>query len=420
MNLRSSLFLALLSGVGGGLVIASCGPTKSCTPSSCLGCCDASGACRIGSDTSACGTKGAACQNCGLQTCVSGACFSGSTGAGSTGAGTSGGVSSGGGSAGGGSTGGGFVTGGGLTGGGSAGGGVTACNATNCPGCCDNGQCFTGRAPNACGNTGATCQACNQAQICAPAGTGGVCVSGTGGGSAGGGGAGGGSTACSPQSCPTGCCSNGSCRPPTTVQCGRNGSACIQCPGGSTCLNGACAACTGCVDLQSGTCVVGTSTSACGTNGALCQACGANQTCSLGSCVSTPPNCTPQNCASGCCNGTTCVPAASQSNAQCGSGGAACAACVSSSVCDTNTGTGCVASGFDGGLPFPDGGFFNPCTVGTDCGVGECCYNSFIVSLCATIGNPNLLGGTTCGRSQQMCGPSCSTGQVCTSQGLCF
>jgi hypothetical protein len=56
---------------------ASPGPNDSaaCGPSTCTGCCNASGACAGGGDLTACGTAGAACQTCGLfQTCQSGTC----------------------------------------------------------------------------------------------------------------------------------------------------------------------------------------------------------------------------------------------------------------------------------------------------------------------------------------------------------
>jgi hypothetical protein len=53
----------------------------------------------------------------------------------------------------------------------------------------------------------------------------------------------------------------------------------------------------------------------------------------------TPTSCTPENCASGCCNGTICVAYASQTTSQCGTGGAACAGCTGSDVCNTVDGT---------------------------------------------------------------------------------
>jgi len=114
----------------------------------------------------------------------------------------------------------------------------------------------------------------------------------------------------------------------------------------------------------------------------------------------------------------TCVQPAGQSNQECGTGGATCAACSGSAVCSASGG-GCQTpdSGFP---PVPDGGgFFQPCTVGTDCAPGDCCYNAIFLTVCATIGNPNLLSGTTCGRSQQMCGPSCSGVMICNAQGTC-
>ena len=52
----------------------------SCGPSTCNGCCDATGTCVGGNDPTACGTGGATCQSCGaVTTCQSGACSSGGT-----------------------------------------------------------------------------------------------------------------------------------------------------------------------------------------------------------------------------------------------------------------------------------------------------------------------------------------------------
>jgi hypothetical protein len=82
----------------------------------------------------------------------------------------------------------------------------------------------------------------------------------------------------------------------------------------------------------------------------------------------------------------------------------------------------------DGGLPLLDGGFPFPgldggaqfCLFGAQCAVGECCFAVPPLGVCARIGNTNLLGGTTCGRSQQSCGASCQTGQVCNATvGVC-
>ncbi len=415
------LALALLGGV---VLASSCGPTRTCTATTCTGCCDTTGECRSGFDNSACGTRGGACGTCGLgQTCLSGACSITGSGAGTA-------------------TGGGFGgTGGGSTAGGGTGGGVTPCNSTNCPGCCaTGGQCFTGRSDGACGTNGASCVACALGQACTPLAVGGRCLSaGPGGGSAGGGSSGGGSatgggsaggsTGCSPQTCPNGCCtSTGSCQSPgTTARCGIGGSACMACPSRQTCVSGSCVVCAGCIDLQTGNCLTGTSPTLCGRNGDFCSNCTQqSRTCQSGTCLPPPPPCTAQNCATGCCDSMSgaCIPRSSQTATLCGQGsaGALCVAC-SSGACNTSSGS-CSTGGLDGGLPpFPDGGLGSFCVPGTplsSCGPGDCCFPFMGLGVCATIGNPNLLGGTTCGVSRMDCNPMpCRTNQTCSASGFC-
>jgi hypothetical protein len=52
-----------------------------CGPTNCSGCCDASGACQLGTTPADCGSGGGACVLCGLgQTCSAGACTFGGTG----------------------------------------------------------------------------------------------------------------------------------------------------------------------------------------------------------------------------------------------------------------------------------------------------------------------------------------------------
>lgn len=94
-------------------------PAEPCGPSSCFGCCDASGQCQAGTSDSACGLGGATCGICAAGLCQANACRSSSTGGGGGG----GSVGGGGGALGGG----GGATGGGAAGGGSggAGGGQT-------------------------------------------------------------------------------------------------------------------------------------------------------------------------------------------------------------------------------------------------------------------------------------------------------
>lgn len=95
-----------------GLLSASCGAARTCTPQSCTtGCCDDSGECRTGGENSACGASGNACVNCAAtaQVCGNQACVAATTGGG------------------GGATGGGAGGGGGSTGGGAGGGGMEFC-----------------------------------------------------------------------------------------------------------------------------------------------------------------------------------------------------------------------------------------------------------------------------------------------------
>lgn len=410
------LLVPLLLGVAGGaLLSSSCGPTRPpCTSTTCTGCCDSTGECRSGLDNSACGARGASCTQCGLvSTCLSGVCSLNNTGAG-----TAGGSSA---------TGGGAA--GGATAGGSAGGAVGQCNSNNCAGCCtDTAQCVAGFSPQACGTNGASCLVCGANQTCAS----GRCAGSVGGGAAGGGsaggGPGGGAGSCNQTTCATGCCQGGTCQPPSVAQCGSNGNACVRCGTGQTCISGLCTACSGCINVSTGLCQVGTSNLACGRNGAVCADCGGG-TCVNGTCSG--GGCTSSTCPSGCCNGTACVQPANQSAGQCGRGpgmgGAACRACGTSETCDTVDGTCTPSGGVDGGLPpFPDGGLppfpdggFNFCFLGPECGPTECCFQVSGIGVCAGIGNPNLLGGTTCGVPQTPCGTSCVTGQTC-ALGTCL
>ncbi|MFH1207068.1 MAG: Ig-like domain-containing protein [Patescibacteria group bacterium] len=161
-------------------------------------------------------------------------------------------------------------------------------------------------------------------------------------------------TDCLPTTC-AGCCNGTTCTPSTVAQCGLNSAVCVACPAGQTCNAGVCVApacspatCPGGCCTAGGTCVpyASQSNAQCGPNGLACAACGApTTTCDLsnGSCVA--PACSPATCPGGCCTaGGTCVPYASQSNAQCGTGGALCAACpVITPICNATTG-GCCAN----------------------------------------------------------------------------
>ncbi|MCU0698103.1 MAG: hypothetical protein MUC96_16475 [Myxococcaceae bacterium] len=429
MRSTSLLLRFGLSALLGGLLVPACGPTRPpCSSTTCLGCCDSAGECRSGFDNSACGTRGNLCSSCGLgQSCVSGSCSQPNPG----GVGGSG--------VGGGSFGGGAA--GGSVGGGSAGGSAVRCDAANCGGCCDaQGQCLTGRSTGACGSNGAACLACSSGLSCNAFGSGGRCESGSGagGGSAGGSAAGGGSPACGPQTCPGGCCTSlGQCQTsPTPAQCGVGGQACAACAARQTCVSGTCQACSGCINPGTGRCEPGTQTTACGRAGDFCTTCASGSSCSNQQCSTTPPSCNPSTCPSGCCDPQTgtCVGVSSQTAQRCGQGSAAalCVACTAQQRCDRVGAGSCVTAsapdgggglpGLDGGFPFPVGdGGVQFCLLGFQCAVGECCFSASGFGVCARIGNPNLLGGTTCGRSQDMCSATtCQTGQTCNAQvGVC-
>lgn len=133
MKLRFALLAGL--SLGAALTFSQCSPVSTCSPSNCLGCCDANGRCAPGSNTTGCGKDGKQCVECAAgQQCLSNVCavIINGTGGGASGTGggmvTAGGSAQGGGTvtAGGSATGGGVVTGGGVaTGGGSATGGGT-------------------------------------------------------------------------------------------------------------------------------------------------------------------------------------------------------------------------------------------------------------------------------------------------------
>lgn len=120
---------------------SACGSSSTCDSLTCNGCCSA-GVCRSGTQDSACGSRGAACESCdfnrscqtsgGLNACV----LSGSGG------------------------------GSGGSGGGGAGGGQSGCSGTTCTGCCFNGACQPGNTAAACGKQGAACSACANNQVC--------------------------------------------------------------------------------------------------------------------------------------------------------------------------------------------------------------------------------------------------------------
>ncbi len=99
----------------------------------------------------------------------------------------------------------------------------SGCSSSSCVGCCQNGQCQPGTAPQACGYGGITCQTCGDNDKCQA----GTCVP----------------PKCDATSCPAGCCdSKGLCKSGTADDaCGSAGGTCKACDTASeACFAGAC------------------------------------------------------------------------------------------------------------------------------------------------------------------------------------
>jgi hypothetical protein len=193
----------------------------------------------------------------------------------------------------------------------------------NCTGCCDpSGACFPGQDPLNCGTGGVLCVSC----------PGGACQNGSCVGDGG----------CDSADCPLGCCSGSSCIDfggQNDSECGGSGGACFSCVSGATCVQGICVGgvcdasnCQGCCVGASCIDVPLQRDFACGLGGAACGVCDAGLSCQSGQCLATRPPCSPTNCM-GCCAATTCIPLASETNVQCGHGGAACSACAGITAC---------------------------------------------------------------------------------------
>jgi hypothetical protein len=314
-----------------------------------------------------------------------------------------------------------------TTGGGDGGG----CSAANCAsGCCSNGACQTGTSSTACGTGGQACQACSGGTACTAQGT---CGS---------------AATCNPQNCSSGCCApNGSCITPsnTIFACGANGGACSVCSGQQACTNGACTntgTCSGCVDLA-GQCQPGTTTADCGNNGAACQPCQNGQSCTAGQCTSP---CNSTTCANGCCNGNNCVLYPNQNNFQCGSGGVTCGACTNGHSCNgsgqCSGGGSCTAANCPSGccngntcVPYASENN-NQCGTGgascAACGTGQSCNPSGQCTgeSCSSANCPSgCCNGSTCvpyaNENNNQCGASgaacaaCGTGLSCNGSGQC-
>ena len=255
-----------------------CVGTPTCGPANCNGCCNGN-TCVTGADSTACGTRGAACRNCAAtgQTC------NGATRVCET---------------------------------------PVTCNAANCPGCCAGNNCVIATTPAACGKGGQACFACAPNEAC----NAGVCQP---------------AATCSPATC-NGCCIGNLCAAGNqNTACGLGGLNCENCSGqnpqrvcqAGTCQLFACGPgnCAGC--CQGNTCVIGTGDTSCGGGGAACSDCTANgRVCNPGSRTCQVP-CGPGNCGGCCSTSTTC--AVGFANNACGSGGVACANCTAqNSTCN--------------------------------------------------------------------------------------
>lgn len=203
---------------GGGGV---CTGDNTCGPTTCSGCCTATGTCVTGRDTTSCGRGGQLCAPCDAgESCAASGANGGSCQA------------------------------------------QTACSPATCKGCCVGNQCVTAPTAAACGTGGVTCQACPDGQVCDPFGR---CIPTT--------------NTCGLASC-AGCCVGDICAVGTqSTACGVAGDACVNCTlSDRVCEAGICelpacspASCTGCCDGN--TCVTGTLNSACGASGAACDVC---------------------------------------------------------------------------------------------------------------------------------------------------
>jgi hypothetical protein len=373
-----------------------------CDTESCSGCCDVERHCDTANTSSACGSGGADCADCGAEACIDGAC----SGCADTCAGCCSGTDctevptqfacGDDGSA--------CVACGPRSDRCSADGhcqcgpggtpcapgqrcvgGECLCDAGSCPnGCCEGNLCQE-RSPSDCGVAGEPCTDCGiAADTCTSVGD---CACGAGSECDGGQRCEGGRCLCDTESCPDGCCSDITCHtPPDFDFCGSAGEVCETCSDGYTdncedgdchcglgepcdsgqvCSSGVCR-CTrescpsGCCD---GNNCKPNSMDFCGTDGGTCSRCdlvltdrcddgvctcgSGNHRCSPGQeCVDGACVCGPRTC-TGCCSGATCVPFSGMTASLCGSAGLRCERCISMSGTDTCANGACTACAED-------------------------------------------------------------------------
>jgi hypothetical protein len=399
------------------------GTAAACGPSTCpTGCCDASGTCRTGQDTRACGSIGGRCSDCvangfslcnsagvcgrddpacspstcsgccaldeGRQRCLSGtepaAC--GRTGARCASCTAEGRVCD-------------VAT---------RACGTTQCNATNCAGCCVGDKCLPGSLPAACGTAGAQCGSCAPGQQCRAQGTGGGRCEGTG--------------VCGPANCAGCCTAAGQCVTGNdTTACGKQGARCSACGFNQICVaeglpdarscqvpsNCGPSNCPGC--CVGNQCVIATTPQACGNNGKQCKACGPNMVCSPGSgeCVRPSGDCNQVSCG-GCCVGDIC--AVGTQNTACGAGGDVCLNC-------TNQGRLCQA----GVCQSQNCG---PATCPNGCCDGNTCVLGTQDDACGSTGGASCSNCTASNQAcqdrvcRERCGPNNCSG-CCQSNNAC-
>ncbi len=300
------------AGVGGGIGAGGgAGGSGGGGGTACSGCRDAAGACQSGVTSQRCGINGNVCRACSPnQVCAMGQCV------------------------------------------------TTGCSPASCPtGCCRNGVCVPPpqQSTAACGQQGATCQACGDGFGCVM----GKCVT----------------KPCNIMSC-GGCCANGVCIPPgsqSAANCGVSGAQCKSCPAGQACQNGACATapcgpatCGGC--CVGNVCNAGTLPNACGKSGSVCTQCPAGQACTNGACGAPT-------------YGGPCT-----SNANCSALGAG-------AICKLKTSSG--NSLYTGGF------CTRPCTAVAPCGSNGICLDNF----------------SPYGEADPICAPTCASTASCRTPG---